>query len=306
MSGAWVPALFTWSTAKPDHHSNLTLEYILRPPDNSASLYHYVQHMFFTYQTVDEPQDLFKRLEQVVIQQNNRVLHRLTSNVWSTFLVLENKNFIKNRKESKLYIPLTNHGIVDDITASPVTVSVTFRNYQKEHERVGLFVQYSTHAPSAPVSERYWTLSNPIYVKMPQNVEEKTMNVVLPWIGANTTVGQLVFHIPGANNWIKSGCLKAVSTDIESSGNDEIVVYEFKDPYEPVVIDKLFFDMPLPKSSLLTLTFANWQKVSADEGLRTSQDRAFVLHLDLDDNMPVDNRPKDASLEIFAVIGLPR
>jgi len=319
--GVWVPEYFNWSSTKPNKHNESTLEFQLAPPAKSASLYHFVNQMFLTYKTIDEPQDLFKRLEEITVRQSGRVLHRLTSHIWSTMLVLQNKNFMKNRNDSKLYIPLTTQGLVKDISTDPVVVTVTFRNFQKEHERVGIFVQYSTctlqaiatrtlqaiatRTDRALTSTKYWTLSNPIYVKMPTKPEQTTMDVVLPWVGTDISVGQVVFHIPGANTWIKSGLIKAVPLNtIDETKEKEIVVYEFTDPYEAVVVDKLFFDLPFPKSSLFTCTFINWQKEQAEYGIQTLPTHALVLHLDLAE-LPEDNKPKDATLEVFAIVGLP-
>ena len=283
---------------KPDGSNSV--EYTLQPPQHSPSALHFVKELHLTYRTIDEPTDFFKRLEEVVVSQGDRVLHRLSSSVWSTSITLQQKNLMKNRKESQLFLPLFSQGLIHDISLKHVVVKVTFKNYMKEHDRVGLFVQYST-VPPYPFSIKYWTFTNSISQKMPTDEKTKEIDIAIPWGGNGLTIGQVVFHIPGANGWIQSGQILATDPETEK----DIVLYDFKDPYHCVVIDKVCFDTPLPKQPLFTCTFCNWHKEPATHGLLTNNTHPLRLHLVLDD-LPEDNRPETASLEMFAVVGMQR
>lgn len=289
-----IPDSYMWSVNTPDVNGE-TLKFTLTLPKiylKDLSKPVTVKEWYLTYKTVDEPQDLFKRLSEIVIMQHQKVIHRLVPSVWSTALFIEGKQFIKNRKESVFYIPLTHEGLVSVIN-QPVQILLMFKNYQKEHERCGILVHYSRQNTPKNVNH-YWTFTNPLSIPLPtetKSEDDLKLKITLPWNGIS--MGQLVFFIPGANAWIKSGKIKSTDSD---------PVYEFNDPYESVVIDKLLNGMPLPKTSVFTCTFTNWQKDKTGNGLDVQQ-QPLVLELELE-NLPEDNRPKNASIEIFAVIGV--
>jgi len=302
-----VPPFISHWSEKHSSRQDATISYTLNTPPDSASTHHLVKELHVTYRSVEDDgaMDLFKRLNEVLITQGGRAVHRLTSSVWSTSIVLQQKNLVKNRKESMLFIPLPTSGLIYDVKEQPIVVTFVFRVYQKEHERLGLFALYDTLHRGNQVVERaapakYWTWTNPIYVKMPGAGDKTTkyLDIELPWFSEGMTVGQLIFHVPGANAWIASGKLWADDPETE----DSMLLYQFQDPYHAVVVDKVLFDLPLPKQPLFTLTFCNWYKEKPEAGFHVRAGKPLRLHLDLDD-LPEDNRPKDASLEIYAVIG---
>lgn len=305
---AWIPTHITWNSGAP-RTSDLEIQFTIQvdPEDLTAPFGGrvpcFVEKLFFTYKTVDAPQDLFKRMDQLTIRQGGRVVHQCSAHAWSTALVLQDRNFFKDRKESRLYIPLLADGVCLDVRHAPVEVSISFRHYQQEHERARLFAQFTSTPPPA-ITRGGWTITKPIYVKMPTDPEVVDMDIPLPWSEEGQQLAQIVFHIPGANHWIKSGTLCRVFPDEPT--RSEHILYRFDDPYEPVVIDKLLFKMPLPKSSLFTLTFRNWHaECPRDQPAFVADSPGqLVLRLKLD-ALSGNDRPNEANLEIFAVTSLP-
>lgn len=296
-----IPPTITWTTVEPTKRLDNVLKYKLEVPEHSPAAQHIVKQLHVTYKSIedDAAKDFFKRLLEVTIEQDGQIRHRLTSSIWSTSLVLQQRNLVKNRKESMLYIPLWHDGLHQDVHTHPVCITFTFRQYLKEHERLGLFVLYDTLQRGSikleqPSPKYYWTFSNPLYVSMPKvDEKEKEVEINLPWFGQDTTVGQIVFHVPGANAWIDNGKI----------WNNDDLVHQFTDAYSSVVVDKMLFDLPLPKQPLFTCTFCNWQKETPEQGLLLPTDGSLRLQLNLAD-MPADNRPEDAKLELFVVLGL--
>jgi hypothetical protein len=296
-----IPPCITWTSGEPLKCNNNIVQYKLEVPEESTGKQHLVKQLHVTYKSIedDAAKDFFKRLTEVTIEQDGVVRHRLTSSVWSSSLVLQQRNLVKNRKESMLYIPLWHDGLHQDVTSHPVLITFSFRQYQKEHERLGIFVLYDTlqrGKVEIPAShpDYYWTFSNAIHVSMPKSDgKEKQVEINLPWFGQDTTVGQIVFHVPGANAWIDGGRI----------WEGENLVHHFADAYTAVVVDKMLFDLPVPKQPLFTCTFCNWQKEKPDQGLMLPDSGGLRMQLNLAE-MPADNRPEDAKLELFVVLGI--
>jgi hypothetical protein len=272
-----------------------------------------VNQLLVTYATTldDEKasRDFFKRLNYVVIRRGDRILHKLVGTVWSTCLTLQSQSLMRNKKTNVLYIPLVLGGLslFQGNSGDPLSITFLFSRFENEQDRLGLILQYQS-VIRPPLLSGYWTCTNPVYQNMSE-VKDSVLSLELPWFKTGNALAQLVFSIPGANSWIKTGSLCAYKkTPTNSSGDsnpqEKLILSHFEDNYHAVVVDKVLFGFPLLKQTL-TMTFCNWQKNSCNlsEGLIIGDDSSLKLELELEDLQ--DNTPQQAALEVFAVIGIP-
>jgi hypothetical protein len=263
-----------------------------------------ISKWFLVYETVEAPLDFFKRLLCIVVECGKQVVHRFSADTLSTFLYLANEQFIKNKKSSKLYVPLPRLGL--EVLPATFQVSVVFKRYQNEHERLTIFYQAEREGIlfQEPRQITYPTLSPSLHFEIPK--DQKQVSFEIPFLTESLGLYQVVFQIPDANHCVSHGALTLVPKTEHIL--DSIKLYSFADPYDAVVLDKILFEMPLPKSSLFTLTMTNWVNWNNPERKPYAIPYGFktILELGLDWSVPEDQRPKELMLDLFCIVSVTR
>lgn len=288
---------------------SLTLS--LKPSKDSLANCCYLNDMYVTYQSLEDDaiKDFFKRLNYICVidttetepdSEEQKEIFQLHGSVWSSLLVLQQRNLIKNKKDSTLFIPLPAPALFNRTITQDGFLKVVFHfnKYQQEEHRIGLYVSLHTHPVQSATGDQRWQFSAPIVHPLPTHEIKDTEVIQIPIpIQNNYKLAQLVFHIPGAGAWIDKAKLVARAPD---HYEDDVVVAQFEDPYHAVVVEKVITGFEVPKQPLFTMTLCNWLNLSPVWGMSCKEIESLTLHLYLN-NLPVDNRPKQPQFEGFLV-----
>ena len=325
MNAEVTSATVTEITSDCSDVTDNSIEFELKVPSNTLINRPAVKQLLVQYRSVHDKAetDFFTRLKFIEIRVGNVVLHHLTSTVWGASLFLQNQTLFKNAPESCIYVPLWSDGLqFFDASTHPVKIRMEFSRFDKEDTRVSIMAQFG--AAQWP-SDSYWTFTRNAFVKMPDASADisKGMDVAIPLLPAGvlsseapTRIGQVIFYADDANKWIKNGSLwwdqretaptSGGDTWLPMDGNRQVkLLGQFANNYDAVVMDKILHGFPLGKTKpRFTFTFANWTKPDAarELGIQVKGDSFIRLHLDLDQEMPADQRPKDVNLEMFTVV----
>ena len=219
----------------------------------------HAKYAYIRFDTIDmKPHEWFPRVETLIVQQPSTYtrleMDGFQLSTWM-LLVLGSKlpGLHMDADGSRLYIPIPLSGFLSDFKEHPIEVEIYYNNFLDDDDRTVIQIiavpDKQTFTSAIQFSdlnvENLDTDKQTIDLDLSQSVPE------------TRRVKSVVFYLPKAGMWLRSGELLL----------DGKQVHHFENLYDALVMDKLGFDMLVPKMPLLTMSFTNWATDKASNAL---------------------------------------
>lgn len=242
------------------------------------------KYLFVCYDTVeDSMREFFTRVKYISLKLGNTTIYsHITGIQWSMWVALEKMSILRNPSVPRNYVPIPLRAFNTPLLSRfPLSFTIEYNRTEQDEERTFLRMWTSQKDP-----QFYGNVAPLMFVLSPmvqQEIKQGSTNVTLDYDVHFDRIDRVAFHLPNANQCLKSGSLWCGDTCLRT----------FESKFDVLVLDSYVNNDPdqldprVSKHPAFTFTFVPPVQL---------RENSVQLRLDLHE----DDIPPGCQVEMFA------